>query len=441
MDEHRVDTENKTRVRGFTASQVVIAVTVVAALGLVALVLFQLAHREPTFESTQTAGSDSNSLPILEATPAPKPNPGAENEPSAPPNPAFVRTPLVPVRSGGSKAPSPLPAASARSQQIIHDLTQLESGKLTPERIAFIKSQLQQLSSEGLASIPAIRQFLERSEDLAFDDGAGGSEVGFPSLRAAFVDLLKQVPGSESNDALLSVLRSTADPVELASIAHFLDGQAPGQYQQETVNAARETLNQALRGTLQVNDAGPLFKLLREYGDSNVAADLAQAMPQWHYYAMMALAGLPEGQGVSTLVQRTVEASKAGRTDQAFALQMLAQVSAQNAEAAAALVEQARANQIPDRAWTKIAEGLAGDQYRLEKPATDPAGETPLAGLKTYHIESGNQNFYSLPFQIYGTPEEAAQRRAVLDQLLSSTQNPAAVQALQQARANLLASP
>jgi hypothetical protein len=217
-----------------------------------------------------------------------------------------------------------------------------------------------------------------------------------------------------------------------------LEEQAPGQYRAEVVNAARETLDQAAQGRLTVSEVGPLFQVLQSYGDANVAADLAQAIPQWHYYATMALAGLPDGQGVNALAQRVQDTTKGGRSDQAFAFQMLAQVSAEHPEAASALVEQARQNQIPDRAWTKIAEGIAGDQYQLDKPSSDLAKSgLSVPGMKTYHIESGNQNFYSVPINVYGTPDQIAQRRTLIEQLLGVTQNPAAMQALRNARASL----
>jgi len=55
-------------------------------------------------------------------------------------------------------------------------------------------------------------------------------------------------------------------------------------------------------------------------------------------------------------------------------------------------------------------------------------------GLKTYHIASGNQNFYSLPL---GPDAQVQQRLALIDQLLAATSNPAAVAALRTARASL----
>jgi hypothetical protein len=78
--------------------------------------------------------------------------------------------------------------------------------------------------------------------------------------------------------------------------------------------------------------------------------------------------------------------------------------------------------------------GLAGDQYQIgTAPADSPNGGS-IPGLKTYHIESGNQNFYSLPV---GPDAQINQRLDLITQLLSATSNPAAVAALQAARDNL----
>jgi hypothetical protein len=341
------------------------------------------------------------------------------------------------VAAPGSGA---LPPESAGAQQILQRFAQLDpnQGRISPEQAGEIKQHFKELVGQGAAAVPAIRQFLEKNQDFSFEEASGANQVGYSSVRAGLFAALHEIGGAEATDLMLSTLRGTGDPAEIGLLARYLEEQAPGQYRQEVVVAARETLDQASRAPTQGREVGPLFQVLQNYGDANVVADLEKAMPQWHYYATMALAGLPEGQGVPALVQTMQESSRGGKTPPAFTLQMLAQMAPQSPEAAAALVEQARQTKIPDRVWTKIVEGLAGDQYQLGKPPTDSANPAlPPAGLKTYHIASGNQNFYSLPFNIYGTPEQAAQRQAVLEQLAAATQDPAALQALQNARAVL----
>jgi hypothetical protein len=216
-------------------------------------------------------------------------------------------------------------------------------------------------------------------------------------------------------------------------LAQVLDQQAPGQYRQQTVSAVNDILGMASKGQLPSDwDVGTLFKVLQTYGDGSTASALEQMQGSWRYYATMAMAGLDNGQGVPTLIHEAQDTSS-GRQD--FALQMLAQVAAQYPDAASALVQQATAGQIPDSAWRKIIMGLAGDQYQIGQgpPGTGPNGEIP-AGIKTYHIGVGNQNFYSTPI---ASDAQIQQRLSLIDQLLGATSNPAAVSALQSARATL----
>ena len=149
----------------------------------------------------------------------------------------------------------------------------------------------------------------------------------------------------------------------------------------------------------------------------------------------MALAGLPNGEGLPSLISLAQNTSAAGSGKSTFALQMLAQVAGQYPDAGAALLEQARANQIPDRTWTRIATGLAGDQYQFGGPSLDQA--VPISGLKGYHLESGNQNFVSLPVPPDISADEVDRRLALIDQLLATQPSPAAAQALQESRQTL----
>src|SRR5260370_33992157 len=73
-------------------------------------------------------------------------------------------------------ASAPRPELSPYSRQLVAGL-QL-NGPLTAERIGEWKTNLQQLVQQGAASVPAIREFLEKNADLDF--GAAGSQaLGF----------------------------------------------------------------------------------------------------------------------------------------------------------------------------------------------------------------------------------------------------------------------
>lgn len=333
-----------------------------------------------------------------------------------------------------------MPAASIVSQQLIAQITQVDrtGGRLTEEHAQQINDNLQQLTGQGTAALPAIREFLQKNQDLVFDELNAGKVIGYPSLRAGLLDAIKQIGGLEAIALSREVLQTTADPSEIAILAQHLEEQAAGQFRGEALNAARETLAQIAAGKPNAKEAGPLFQLFQTYGDASVISDLEKALPQWNYYATMALAGLPGGEGIPTLIRQAQDSGVGGTARNTFAFQMLAQMSAQYPEAGAALIEQARANQIPDAAWRRIAEGLAGDQYQFVKEIVDMT--SPLASapaLKTYHIESGNQNFYSTPVSANLPDDQLNQRRALIDQLLAMNSNPAAAQALQAARDKL----
>jgi hypothetical protein len=411
----------------------ILLVLIVGSAGVITA--YQLLHRSSTVFSPAAASDDLAAVVATEAPASQKPQ-------------AFVVPRRTPASSSAPGAGEPnatnLPAsslASTASDRLIERLSQVPASqtRITPE----LKHNFQALAGQGTNAIPAIRQFLQRNQDLGFDEATGANLVGYATLRAGLFDVLRQIGGPDTTDVLLGTLRSTADPAEIALLARYLEEQAPGQYRQEAVNAARETLDQTAKGQLQTREVGPLFQVLQNYGDANIAPDLDKTMSQWHYYATMALVGLQDGRGVAALVQRLQDPTQFNPTQTSFALQMLAQAAAQNPQAAAALLEDIRQNLVPDRAWVKIAEGLSGDQYQLAKPqaVSDPASASAAPGLKTYHIESGNQNFYSIPFNVAAAPDQTAQRQTLADQLLEATQNPIAQDALQRARARLGARP
>jgi len=141
---------------------------------------------------------------------------------------------------------------------------------------------------------------------------------------------------------------------------------------------------------------------------------LKEATKLWNYYATLALAGLPDGVGIPALIELVRDPSVTTLGSGDFALRPLAQAAVQYPEAARALIEQARANQIPDAAWPTVIASLAG----------------------TY-IQYGNQWFGSTAPPANGSDAEITQRIALIDQLLAVTANSAARTSLQTTRASL----
>jgi len=332
---------------------------------------------------------------------------------------------------------------SAEAQETVARLAQLDpsSKALTAEQSLAVKADLKRLVEQGTNSVSAIRQFLKQNKDLSLDEIKGGSTVGYPSLRSGMFDALRQIGGPEAESTLAEVLRATGDPAEVGMLARQLEEMAPGQHREEALNAARETLAQIADNKAKV-DVGPLFKVLQTYGDANEVSELQKAIPQWQYYGLMALAGLPEGQGISALINESRPTNPADGAKTAFALQMLAQVAPDYPDAKAALLDQAKAGKIPDRAWRRIADALAGDQYQFAKDATsDPNQTLRIPGAKVYHIGSTDENFYSLPIKSTASEADVAQRQALIDQLLSVASSSAASEALQRAKSQVVGRP
>ncbi len=325
-----------------------------------------------------------------------------------------------------------IPLTSAYAQQLITGLARVSPGPLTSEQVEAVQKKLGELKAQGINAVPAIREFLMRNQDLEF--GAAAKVIGYGSLRKALFGDLQELGGSEAVAVSREALQTTADPVEIAILARSLEYMEPGQHRHEALAAVRETLALASGSQAKVGDVAPLFQLMQTYGDSSVIADLQKSLPQWNYYATMTLAGLPEGQGIPALIQLAQTPTAIETGSGRFALQMLAQIAPQYAEAGAALLEQTRSNQLPDAAWKQIAAGLVGDQYEFGKPLPDLV---PMA--KTYHIEAGNQNFYSTPLRKNRSNSQLEQRLGLIDQLLAANSSPTAAQALQHARATLLA--
>jgi len=326
--------------------------------------------------------------------------------------------------------------------QLIESLTTLEApgGVLTEREAATWKQNLRRLVNEGAEAVPGIREMLleHQDQDLDFTAIPGWELLGQPTLRTALLQALVEIGGQEAQELLAETLRTTAIPSEVAMIARALELQAPGQYRQDTLNAASEVFSMASKGQLVGWDVGPLFQLLRDYPGGETVQMLEQARSQWKYYATITLAGLPEGEGVDALIRQAQAVVPGDGGQGELGLQMLAQIAAQNPEAAAALAEQAALGKIPDSAWPKIASGLSGDQYGMIGSVNGVRADAPnVLGTKVYYIAQGNQKFFSVPLWALDPTAQLDQRRALIDQLLNTAPNPAAVRVLQSAKDRL----
>jgi hypothetical protein len=391
-------------------------------------------HRESIASSTGDAvNPEAQDTTVSALTASDEPaevNPDSDPAPSGPTVVETVnRSAATPAQSQAS-AVEPTPAM----RQLVATLTQFQAGggTLTAEQVELWKQGLRALIQQGGAAVPAIREFLEQNRDVNF---GGGNALGYPSLRSAFLDALQQIGGPEAQGLMLQTLQNTAVPSEIARLARYLEQQAPGQYRDQIAAAARDTLAQAANGQLRGWDLGPVFQLLQNYGDASVVAELERNASKWNYYSAFALANLPSGEGIPSLIRLAQESTSS--SSRGVALEALAQVAVQNPNATAAMVELAKAGKISDRYWLAAAAALGGDRYFIRDTGSDTA--VPVgSGVKTYHLEASNQNFYTAPAWGGMSNEQISQRLAIIDQLLSVNPSPAVVQALQSARTLLL---
>jgi hypothetical protein len=377
----------------------------VILLVLVGMIFLGLKRLGPSLGTTRLPKPEE---PII--TPASEPANGDRRKPLA--GSEDKPPPLLEVLTPRNQAPT-------ETQQMVHSLTAIElsDGSVSLAQAESWKRNLQQLIQRGSEAVPAIAEFLKRNVDLNFSSLSGGNNFGYSSLRVAFFDALQKIGGPEAIETARETLKTTADPMEVAVLSRSLEQQAPAQYREEELNAAREVLSQALAGKLRDrSDVSPLFELLQTYGNESVIPDLIGKVPYWHHYATFALAGLPDGIGIPTLVKlaQDPEISAMGKGD--FALLPLTQVATQYPQAASALVEQARSNAIPPTAWPSVATALAGT-----------------------HLEYGKRIFGRTTPEARLTTEEVNKRLSLIDQIVAVNTNPQAAQYLQQARGMLTA--
>src|SRR5207237_7151630 len=105
----------------------------------------------------------------------------------------------TPTRSVAASDATPRVEPSPATRQLVNALTQIDlrQGPLTAEKAAEWKQNLQQLTAQGAAAVPAIREFLEKNLDLNFDS-TSGSLLGQPSLRLSFLETLQNIGGPEA---------------------------------------------------------------------------------------------------------------------------------------------------------------------------------------------------------------------------------------------------
>lgn len=316
------------------------------------------------------------------------------------------------------------------------------------DKAAEISQMLQHLRQQGAAAIPAIRAFLRTKGDIDFFELGGTQLIAYRTLRLALFDMLNQIGGSEALALSVEQIRDTQDPAEIALLARNLEKQAPGVYRDEVVRIANEVLQQEEQlAPEEQSDVSPLFSMLQSYGGKDVVNKLEHTTPRWWEYSLIALAGLPKGEGLPILLARASDLAVPVQYKPSLPFQMLAQVAVQYPEAGETLVELTRLGQIPDRAWQGVGEALEGKHLQFSSRLfDDPAptkgngkgtsGQLPLA--REYTHERTNTRYEQRIASTAWSTEQVQQQISLIDELLKATEkNPEAVKSLQQARLSL----
>jgi len=202
---------------------------------------------------------------------------------------------------------------------------------------------------------------LDKNVDVVFESDASGM-LGFSSARMAMIDALAQIGSPLAETGLDEVLKNAADPLEIAQLARDLEKLAPGAYQPDMMDAARQTLAQSADGKLPGLDVGPLFQVLQHYGGADAVADLQSSAGQWNHYAMIALAQLPKEAGVPALIDFTTGRVGSDSNTRTAALQALSGMASQSADARNSLLDLARQNSLSSYDWSALGPFLAGYQ-------------------------------------------------------------------------------
>ena len=357
---------------------------------------------------------------------------GADVKPSAPPQSS-------PSNSATAVTTVTKPAATSKADLITRIASvNVTSGPVAAERAGEWKQAVAQLAGQGAAALPAISEFLAKNVDVNFQVHGNDAVLGAPTLRVALLQVVEKIGGGNAVALAAQLLQATADPVELAVLTRYLERAEPGKHRATAVSAARDTLALAVTPDWDGRDVGPLFEILKKFGDAEAAGELEKYGNTWFDYTPITLAGMPGDAGVPSLIRLVKNADGRLTLGRDVYQRVLAQAAVSNTNAAAALVEEV--GKIDVGAWPAVGATLAGNQLHLGKPLLDEA--SPLVArpdTRKYHVAVGNQDFCETTPPEKMDADDVGRRIRLIDQLLEATTNPAAIDALEHARVALAA--
>lgn len=237
---------------------------------------------------------------------------------------------------------------------------------------------LQRLRSQGAGALVAIREYLLEG------DHAGPAP---PALREALLNILLGLGLPQVEDLALDLLADGVAPSEVWQLGEYLETVQPGMYADVIRDAAERALIEAEPATYFPAE---FYRLLGALGNEETALILAETQADRGAYASLALATIPDGDGLSALVQgaRQFEAGR-DTLEGRLAVQLLAQQATQFPQAAAALIDLAERGAIPHDLWPYVLDIVAGNWVlTMEQPSSG------LIGSHTFYRPEGDQVIY-----------------------------------------------
>ncbi len=168
-------------------------------------------------------------------------------------------------------------AAQATPEELLQRLAALHipPGAGQSRALRPVIALLEQLTQAGPAALPAIRQFLNSGQDVAYDapGGKGARDIKSitaaltpRSLRLGLFDVVAQIGGTDAEAILAESLTVTGSGLELACLTQRLEELTPGTYQAAASAAARALLARTGPGSAERDY---LFGVLRRFDDTS----------------------------------------------------------------------------------------------------------------------------------------------------------------------------
>ena len=410
--------------------RIFIATAAGTVIGLVGLTRLSTTEAPPPADPTTPEAAVADRSRHPEASSA---------EPSAPPESAYPAA-TEPTTTVEEAPEAPIAVEAQASIARLASALALMTGRETIETQATAiqewKSGLQELAALGRRGIPAILRFLADGTDLRFGPELR-AELGHGSARTGLMQALRQIGGPEAIVAMGQLLDQTRSYPELALMAQGLEEADPGTHRDRILERARAELANAVAAPAAASaeppDAAALFEVLGHYGGPESAPDLEAAAERWKYYATSALARLPDGAGVPSLIR--LADPNTGGSQRLQALQVLAELAPANESARDYLITLTSSGGIPADHWSYLQQPLSGNQYFVaDAVLTQYPPTAHWSDIQTLHIRTGNQTLYSIPSASSQTPEGIQRHLALIDQLIGFASSGAAHTSLREAR-------